>query len=336
MKNKILLALLGIIAGSGVQFVYSQTKQKELEETIEFVNSYKRNEKKIKEQHLLIKAILQDSVEDANKAIENGAKVDYQQDNKRPLFSIYPSYKEAIAKEHKNIQAKNLLWYLYEQVTPLGLAIRYNRPVMVKLLLEHGANPNLTFNYQKTPLMSAAESEIDDASITTMLLKYGADPHKIDKSSYTALYYAFISKNKKIMEALVKNDANINERFGGETLLFKEVNTHNADRSVVKKLLELGADPNITDNGRRTPLIIETSVRNSNIDIVDLLLKFGANPNLIDNFGESALMNAIDGNSLTIIETLLINGANKNLLPTNYVQKLNQLIQTPETKNEKD
>ena len=59
--------------------------------------------------------------------------------------------------------------------TPLLLvALNYNRTEMAKLLLEHGANPNVTDKYGNTALWHAVP--LGDASLVRLLLAKGADP----------------------------------------------------------------------------------------------------------------------------------------------------------------
>lgn len=56
--------------------------------------------------------------------------------------------------------------------------------------------------------------------------------------------------------------------------------------NVVKKLLQKGADPNLTDAIASTPLhkVIEIYTKNEDIsfETIQLLLKYGANPNLMN------------------------------------------------------
>lgn len=81
-------------------------------------------------------------------------------------------------------------------------------------------------------------------------------------------------------------DDDINARDEvGATRLFNAV----SDEVVaeVRRLLALGADPNIPDVNGITPLM--DAAHGGNLEIAILLMERGANPYLLDNFGDSAL-----------------------------------------------
>ena len=61
---------------------------------------------------------------------------------------------------------------LNENHTPLEIAIHYNRPDVVGLLLKHGASPNSLNANKQSPLHIAVEAQ--NKTIVHMLLKYGA------------------------------------------------------------------------------------------------------------------------------------------------------------------
>ncbi|KAJ3109240.1 hypothetical protein HDU96_007271 [Phlyctochytrium bullatum] len=62
------------------------------------------------------------------------------------------------------------------------------RTAMLRVLLEHGCDPNLRDSFQKTPLMLAAENKsIRDIRL---LLDYGADPSYMDNRGYNVLHVA--------------------------------------------------------------------------------------------------------------------------------------------------
>ena len=72
--------------------------------------------------------------------------------------------------------------------TPLMIASLKAHEDIVRLLLQHGADPNINNNYEESPLMFAARAE--SLACVCMLLDAGAN---IDQKSYdgmTALHYA--------------------------------------------------------------------------------------------------------------------------------------------------
>lgn len=83
----------------------------------------------------------------------------------------------------------------------------------------------------------------------------------------------------------------------------------------VERLLQQGAEPNISDEYGYTPLIHATATHRT--DVVELLLKNNADPNLIDITGSTALHWAVDINNLEITQLLLNFGANPNAYTSN-------------------
>ena len=81
----------------------------------------------------------------------------------------------------------------------------------------------------------------------------------------------------------------------------------------VKRLLELGADPNLADTRGFTPLHI--SARNAwedHIPIIRALIKGGANVNALTKIGHTPLFMAAYNNSVDIAKILIENGASVN------------------------
>lgn len=90
---------------------------------------------------------------------------------------------------------------------------------------------------------------------------------------------------------LLDHGADVNAReddkYGWTALLYAQENHH---LDIVKALIHKGADVNMGDNNRRTPLICAS--RLGNTDIVKELLAAGADVNAKDNVGWTALNQA--------------------------------------------
>lgn len=158
------------------------------------------------------------------------------------------------------------------------------RPLMVvqsaeaaRILLYHGASPNLVDIKGRTALHHAMMSQ-RPAEIVTILLSAGADVNIRDSWAdipLNLLRIVFIefqnpSTGEQLLRKLVKAGSNINSRDErGDTLLHVAANNDNA--ALASAVLVLGADPNAVNNSGDTPLAIAERL-NSN-SIIGLLKK---------------------------------------------------------------
>lgn len=147
-------------------------------------------------------------------------------------------------------------------------------------LLEAGVSANELNEEGRTPLMAAASRGRLD--VMDLLLDHGADPNGRalgPKRGRKPLEYW----EARALKESVDPDL-------GQTALIRMVGRYLNTEQVMKKLLEAGADPDLTDVYRKTPLMHATW--RGRPDVVRLLLAAGANPNLRDVFDYSALMHA--------------------------------------------
>ncbi|MFA5675068.1 MAG: ankyrin repeat domain-containing protein [Christensenellales bacterium] len=118
---------------------------------------------------------------------------------------------------------------------------------VIKLLVEHGANPDLLDDSGHTPLYkSASEGHTD---IVEYLLTCGVDIEgRLEKelNSTTPIMIACGWNKSKVVEVLIKNGANIEAKdMDGRTPLFYAVLRQN--KNIVDILINNGADKNIKD-----------------------------------------------------------------------------------------
>ena len=167
---------------------------------------------------------------------------------------------------------------------PLHSAARWSThgPEIIRLLLKHGAEPNVANWARHTPLHLAAESaHFDGAEKIAALLKGGADPNAEDNSGDTPLHLAAINGFPEAVDAL---DA----------------------------LLKGGADPNRVNNKGWTPLHKFADPGTNNPELLTRLIRGGADPNLLTPEGDTALHLAISRRgspTIPVIEALLAGGA---------------------------
>jgi hypothetical protein len=162
----------------------------------------------------------------------------------------------------------------------------------VKLLLEHGANPNLKDIDRWTALMMASRHSNNDSNIETvkLLLEHGLNPNLKDNDGWTALIYASKYSN---------NGSNI---------------------ETVKLLLEHGANPNLKGNYGWTALMYALLQLNDNVidammEIINLFIKYDYDLNIQDNEGNTILMQILNRQiiNINIVKTLLNHSININI-----------------------
>ena len=85
---------------------------------------------------------------------------------------------------------------------------------VMKVLLEHGANPNLPFDGDRTALLEALRSDdVDDkAALLTVLLEHEADPNKADpETGETPLMIAALAVEVDLVKLLLEHGADVTQ-----------------------------------------------------------------------------------------------------------------------------
>ncbi len=146
-----------------------------------------------------------------------------------------------------------------DKTRPLHLALKAERPALVKLILKRGAKPNATDARGWTPM-----HEVEDDESFAALLEHGADVTRADKTGRTPLlFHAF----------LVGFDPNALKRAA--------------------KMIEHGADATAADEDGRTPLH-----HAGNGKMVDLLVKHGARVDARTKTGDTPLHTAASASTV--------------------------------------
>lgn len=133
--------------------------------------------------------------------------------------------------------------------TALDIAARNNNAGLIRLLLDHGADPDIPNGIGRTPLINAAVWGKTDALKT--LLAHGPSVNSIELWGGTALDAARDDNNFENVKLLIEAGADVNAKDGdGNTPLMKAVLNRQTD--IEKLLLQNGADRNIENNDGHT------------------------------------------------------------------------------------
>lgn len=170
----------------------------------------------------LFKAVLGNNLDDAKKALDEGAD---------------PNIVD-----------------LYKDKTPVFYA---QTPEMVKLLHESGADLNAKSDEQ-TVLIKQIHHADDSPGVIKTLLDLGADPNIQDYSDKTALHRVLEARpgtfsngeQLSLATTLLESNAdpNIQDDKGRTCLRTYLDNRHSPDMDIIRQMLEHGADPTIPNN----------------------------------------------------------------------------------------
>lgn len=140
----------------------------------------------------LLLAAKYNQVEIAELLLANGADV-----NAKNLQSSIPTSSQQIAPVGE---------------TALGFALlAYNHGAMLKLLLTHGADPNVVFGSSETPLQRAMRMDLPED--VQLLLANGANPNTAAQwGGRTVLLQAVMAGKHKMVEVLLAGGADVNAR----------------------------------------------------------------------------------------------------------------------------
>ncbi|ESO86313.1 hypothetical protein LOTGIDRAFT_176017 [Lottia gigantea] len=178
------------------------------------------------------------------------------------------------------------------------------------MLIENGADINLSDSNKTTPLMTAIQYNNIDVAI--LLIKKGCELDTQDNDKETALHFAVQLSTLSLIDFLIKHGANINikDRNHNTPLI---LSTKRQEEKIAMLLMDNGADINIKDRYGDTPLII--SIKNRYKKIAMMLIDNGADLNAVDPNGDSLLISAIRNNLGDVALNFIKHGYRSDLSP---------------------
>ena len=183
------------------------------------------------------------------------------------------------------------------------------RSVFVIIFISILCNVIYSFTQDENDLVMAAETS-DVAAMRRILSKQNINVNVQDKYGVTPLMYSVLNKNIYTLELLLKNKANPNiKNDSGKTALIYACN--NCDFDMIQMLIWYNADVNITDNYKSTALMYAS---NGDSSIIKLLIESGADVNAQNLDGKTAIMyNVLNTADVNTIDTFISLGADLNI-----------------------
>jgi ankyrin repeat protein len=179
--------------------------------------------------------------------------------------------------------------------TPLCYAVREGNKELAEFLIANSADVNAESTAGETPLRLAIGAGHKD--IIDLLLASGADINVKNSDGETPLNLAVRWGRKEIVELLLAKGADIT--FHAAAYL--------GDLTSVQRFVSNGADVNIKDVIKRTPL--HYAVARGHKDIAEFLLSNGADINARDFKGQTPLDIAMNQRRKDIVDLLIAKGA---------------------------
>ncbi|KJJ34233.1 ankyrin repeat-containing protein [Aspergillus flavus AF70] len=257
--------------------------------------------------HPLNEAILHRDIEGMRLLLLFGANPNApDKEGKSPLFSaVEGSFMDGATLLLK-YRADPSLMTGTELESPLGLCITSLKTGLVHVLLAHGADPNHEMRNGSTVLIEAIRKKAPQR-LVDLILDAGADPNLKSREGKSALFEAVQADQVTIVTTLLDHGANPNLP-GPEHVLWSAIYRP----ACLRILMTRGADV------RKTPGIMEQATSINNIDSVRILLQAGVDPNSKKDGIYTPLCSAIRDNRGDIFALLLANGANPNVMASEY------------------
>ena len=95
--------------------------------------------------------------------------------------------------------------------TPLLMACMNGHSEVAMLLIQNGANINISDNKRMTPLLYACKYNLSQVAI--LLMERGADIHACDRNNWSPLHWACLLDNPMVMTSLLKRGADVYARI---------------------------------------------------------------------------------------------------------------------------
>ncbi|MDA3957517.1 ankyrin repeat domain-containing protein [Oceanispirochaeta sp.] len=196
------------------------------------------------------------------------------------------------------------------EYTPLFHAVLWEKPDVVRVIIDKGADINRKSLIGTTPLHEAVKT--GSLEISGVLLRAGADVNSTDFQGNTPLHEIVYWNSLNLAELLISSGADINRKnLEGRSPFYEAV--VNGDFEMCSFLIKKGADKDSRDNSGKTPLF-ETII-GKNRALMELLVSQGSSIQKRDNQGNTPLHAAVIVDNKVAIEYLF--NLNADIFATN-------------------
>ena len=174
----------------------------------------------------------------------------------------------------------------------------------VQLLLAKGANVNAVSKDEKSPLRLALNLP-NPMPVVKALFAKGANVNQADKRGFTPLMFAGFSGNLELIQLLLAKGADPKAKTKDGLTYLKAI-VFSTNLAAVKWALEQGLE--VKDPKQN---FLTGAAMSGDLAVARLLLEKGATPNPPDDLGYSPLMHAVltEASSLDVVKLLLEHGA---------------------------
>lgn len=161
------------------------------------------------------------------------------------INNIYIPFIKLLLDNNANLNYQNV-----NLDTAIIFAIKSGNKQLIQLLLDHNPNLNLKNQYGQTALNFSVGFNLNNGyEITKLLIKHGADPNISDIAGTTPLMWAAEQFDEKILLLLLNltNDINHQNRFGSTVLHYAVRSNHYFTKKVLSYYPDLFISDKIGD-----------------------------------------------------------------------------------------
>lgn len=202
--------------------------------------------------------------------------------------------------------------------TPLNFAIKGKHEEVAKTFLTHQPaliNAVIHLN-DRTALHIAVENGC--LGLVNFLLEKGAEINKCDGKGWTSLHYAVFSGHVSLIKRFLAKFSDVNSLRDKQQRTLLHLAAMHSEKEPTEILLNAGAEINAKDEKDYTPLhnAVEKAVSQNkeNNSVVKTLLEKGANPNIQTSNGDTPLHIATRSQKGFLIQLLLEHNADCEIL----------------------